>query len=103
VEDVVGAVAKLVDTPQAAGRVYNIGSDIPVSILELAQRVVARVNPEAPIEFQSYSQAYDESFEDIRRRVPDLSRIRETIGYRSTQDLDAIIDAVAEYQRACAR
>lgn len=99
VDDVVRAVARLVDTPSAAGRVYNIGSDVPVSILELAQRVIARVNPHATIEFQSYSDAYDESFEDIRRRVPDLTRIREAIAYKPTKDLDAIIDAVAEHQQ----
>ncbi len=99
VADVVEAVATLVDTPEAAGRVYNIGSDAPVSILELAQRVIARVNPQTNIEFQSYSDAYDESFEDIRRRVPDLTRIRDAIGYRPSKDLDSIIDAVAEYQR----
>lgn len=100
VDDVVRAVATLVETPAAAGRVYNIGSDAPVSILELANRVVARVNPQATVEFQSYADAYDESFEDIRRRVPDLSRIRDAIGYQATRDLDAIIDSVAEHQRS---
>lgn len=99
VDDVVRAVVKLVDTPGAAGRVYNIGSDAPVSILELAQRVIDRVNPQATIEFQTYADAYDDSFEDIRRRVPDLTRIREAIGFRSTKDLDAIIDSVARHQR----
>jgi UDP-glucose 4-epimerase len=100
VDDVVRAVATLVGTPEAAGRVYNIGSDVPVSILELAERVIGRVNPKAKIEFQSYADAYDESFEDIRRRVPDLTRIREAIGYAPTKDLNAIIDAVAEHQQA---
>lgn len=99
VDDVVGAVVQLVDTPTAHGRVYNIGSDTPVSILELAQRVIQRVNPKAEIDFQSYSDAYDESFEDIRRRVPDLSRIAETIGYAPTKGLDAIIDSVAASMR----
>lgn len=99
VDDVVRAVATLVETPHAAGRVYNIGSDVPVSILELAERVILRVNPKAEIEFQSYAEAYDESFEDIRRRVPDLTRIREAIGYRPAKGLDAIIDAVADHQR----
>ena len=99
VSDVVDAVVKLVETPSAAGRVYNIGSDVPVSILELAQRVKQRVNPEASIEFQSYSDAYDETFEDIRRRVPDLTRIQQAIGYRARHDLDAIIDSVAQSQR----
>jgi UDP-glucose 4-epimerase len=100
VDDVVGAVATLVETPTAAGRVYNIGSDVPVSILELAERVIARVNPDATIDFQSYSDAYDDSFEDIRRRVPDLTRIQEAIGFAATKDLDSIIDAVAQHQRA---
>ena len=86
VDDVVGAVVKLTETPEAAGRVYNIGSNQPVSILELAQRVIDRVNPKAKIEFQSYSDAYDESFEDIRRRVPDLTRIKNAIGYTATKD-----------------
>ena len=96
VDDVIRAVATLVDTPSAAGRVYNIGSDVPVSILELAERVIERVNPDAKIEFQTYADAYDESFEDIRRRVPDLSRIRDKIGYQPTLDLNDIIDAVAK-------
>lgn len=97
VDDVIEAVAKLVDTPSAAGRVYNIGSDVPVSILGLAERVRQRVNPAAEIKFQSYSDAYDESFEDIRRRVPELTRIKQAIGFEPTKDLDAIIDAVAAY------
>ncbi|GAA5506596.1 dTDP-glucose 4,6-dehydratase [Novipirellula caenicola] len=98
VDDVVRAVSDLVNKPDTAGRVYNIGSDVPVSILQLAQRVVERVNPKATIEFQTYADAYDDSFEDIRRRVPDLTRIREAIGYAPTKDLDGIIDAVAKYQ-----
>ncbi|MFG0262251.1 MAG: NAD-dependent epimerase/dehydratase family protein [Novipirellula sp. JB048] len=101
VDDVVQAVTRLVDRPEAAGRVYNIGSDVPVSILQLAQRVVQRVNPQATIEFQAYADAYDESFEDIRRRVPDLTRIRDAIGFTPSRDLDAIIDAVAQYQSSC--
>ncbi len=100
VDDVVRAVVTLVETPAAAGRVYNIGSDVAISILELAKRVIERVNPAATIDFQTYADAYDESFEDIRRRVPDLSRIARTIGYQPTKDLDAIIASVARYQKA---
>ena len=103
VDDVIRGVETLVQTPDAAGRVYNIGSDVPVSILQLAQRVIARVNPNAEIEFQSYADAYDDSFEDIRRRVPDLTRIRNTIGFEATMDLDAIIDSVAQHQQAAVR
>ncbi len=96
VKDVVSAVLALMETGQAVGRVFNIGSDQPISILELAQRVIAAAGSNSKIEFQSYSTAYDEDFEDIRRRVPDLSRLRETIGYEAEYDLDAIIRAVID-------
>ena len=62
-----------------------------MSILELAQRVVRIANSRSPIEFQSYTDAYDSDFEDVRRRVPDLTRLKSTIDYRPTYDLDAII------------
>ena len=91
VSDVVGAVMTLMKTQSNYGRIYNIGADQPISILEMAKRVVAIVNPAATIRFQSYSQAYDEDFEDIRRRVPDLARIRQTINYAPTLFLDDII------------
>lgn len=91
VSDVVGAVTTLMNTESSYGRIYNIGADQPISILEMAKRVVAIVNPSATIQFQAYSQAYDEDFEDIRRRVPDLSRIRQAINYAPTLFLDDII------------
>jgi UDP-glucose 4-epimerase len=97
VDDVIGAVCTLMDTPSAAGRVYNIGSDQPVSILELAQKVIKLVNPNAKIAFQTYADAYDESFEDIRRRVPDLTRLRDAIGFAPSKDLDAIIRDVDQH------
>jgi UDP-glucose 4-epimerase len=103
VADVIDAVVQLTTLPAAAGRVFNIGSDQPISILDLARRVQARVNPQAPLMFQSYSEAYDASFEDIRRRVPDLSRLRATIDYRPRFDLDAIIDDVVRDQRQTGR
>ncbi|QDS96191.1 dTDP-glucose 4,6-dehydratase [Roseimaritima multifibrata] len=100
VHDVRRAILDLVATDACMGRVFNIGSDQPISILELAQRVQERVNPDCGITFQSYADAYDNSFEDIRRRVPDLTRIQEAIGYKRDYDLNAIIDAVAAYKRA---
>lgn len=100
VQDVVAAVIKLVETPAAHGHVFNIGSDQPVSILELAQRVVKLAGSSSPIEYQSYAQAYDQDFEDIRHRVPDLSRIRQLIGYAPRHELDDIIrDCLAERKR----
>ena len=91
VSDVVGAVMKLMNTESSYGRIYNIGADQPISILEMAKRVIAIVNPSATTQFQAYSEAYDEDFEDIRRRVPDLSRIRQAINYAPTLFLDDII------------
>lgn len=99
VDDVVGAVVTLSEARDTAGRVYNIGSDKPVSILQLAQRVIEKVNPAATIQFQSYREAYDDSFEDIRRRVPDLNRIRSAIGFEAQKTLDDIIDDVANAMR----
>lgn len=99
VRDVVAAVIKLVETPAAEGHVFNIGSDQPVSILELAQRVVQLSGSSSPIHYQSYAQAYDQDFEDIRHRVPDLTRLRQTIGFAPRNDLDAIIRDVIAWRR----
>lgn len=98
VSDVVGAVLALMDTEDAVGKVFNIGSDQPVSIRELAERVVAAAgrHPPAPLQFQSYAEAYDEDFEDIRRRVPDLTRLKSTIHYQPQHDLDAIIRGLVQ-------
>jgi UDP-glucose 4-epimerase len=91
VSDVVGAVLALMDHPEARGRVFNIGSDEPVSILELAQRVIGAAASRSVVEHQTYAAAFDADFEDIRHRVPDLSRLRATINYRRRYDLDRII------------
>ena len=99
VSDVVRAVLDLMGCPEAFGGVLNVGSDQPVSILELARRVIAAVNPSLAVEFVSYAQAYGEDFEDCRRRVPDLSRVRAMIGYQIRYDLDAIIRGLVEWKK----
>ena len=63
------------DTPEACGRVFSIGSDEPNSILDLAKRVIELTDNESTIEHQSYTDAYDKDFEDIRRRVTDLTQL----------------------------
>ncbi len=100
VDDVVTAVLSLMGEEAALGRVFNIGSDQPISILDLARKVVAAVGSESPIEFQSYADAYDKDFEDVRRRVPDLTRLHETISHRNRSDLDATIRAVIQWKRS---
>jgi UDP-glucose 4-epimerase len=99
VDDVLASVLQLMDTDTALGRVFNIGSDQPVSILELAQRVIRLADSRSEIQFQSYSDAYDQDFEDVRRRVPDLSRLQATITHRNRFGLDDVIRAVIQYQR----
>ncbi len=94
VQDVIVAVTQLMETAQAEGRVFNIGSDQPVSIVDLAHRVLAATGSTSAIQYQSYSQAYDADFEDVRRRVPDLTRLHETIPVRNRHDLDAVIQSV---------
>jgi UDP-glucose 4-epimerase len=103
VSDVVGAITKLMETPTTYGRIYNIGADQPISILEMAKRVVSIVNPKGTIEFLSYAQAYDEDFEDIRRRVPDLSRIKSAIDYSPSRSIDDIIVDVWKSNPAVSR
>ncbi|MCI0341549.1 MAG: GDP-mannose 4,6-dehydratase [Planctomycetales bacterium] len=99
VSDVVEALVRLVATPAAEGRVFNVGSDREISIQGLAERVVALVNPGVAIERVPYDQAYEAGFEDLRRRVPDLARIGETIGWKPTKSLDEIIGRVEAHLR----
>ena len=87
VSDVVGALLALLDTPRRVGQVFNIGNDARRSrILELAERVKARTRLAAARSSSPYDEAYEEGFEDMPRRVPDLSKIRALVGYgpRST-------------------
>jgi len=91
VSDVVAAILALMAEPDAVGLVTNIGSDQSVSILELAQRVVAAVHPTLRIEHLSYAEAYGAAFEECPHRVPDLTRLRRLIDFRPRMDLDAIV------------
>lgn len=99
VADIVPAVMNLVRAPQAVGEVFNIGSDQPVSIRRLAERVIAQCESPSPIEHQSYAAAYDADFEDIRCRIPDLTKIRQTLNYQPRYDLDAMIRDVIAWRR----
>jgi UDP-glucose 4-epimerase len=99
VADVVGAVVKLVDSDETLGRIFNVGSDQPVSILELAKRVIAVSGSSSTVQFQSYTQAYDKDFEDIRHRVPNLARLREVIGFAPRFDLGGIVQDCVQAQK----
>jgi len=100
VADVVAGVLALMEAPDAEGQVFNVGSDRAVSILELAQRVAAAVDPDLAIRFVSYAQAYSSDFEDCRHRVPDLSRLRATIDWRPRYDLETTIAQTIAWRRS---
>ena len=100
VREVVDAIIGLMETPDAAGRVFNIGSDQPVSIRALAEKIIERVDPKIAIEFLPYSKAYGDDFEDVRRRVPDLTRLETTLGRKPSLPLGAILDDVIRWKRA---
>lgn len=99
VADVVRGVLALMENPSAVGRVYNLGSDRPVTIGELAKTVVRLVNPTLSIEHLPYEEAYAPGFEDIRSRVPDLTRVRQTIGYEAAHTLEDIVRGVIAWRR----
>jgi UDP-glucose 4-epimerase len=96
VMDVTNAMAKLMATQAAVGNVYNLGSDEEVSMNELAARVIAACKSSSKIEHVSYEKFYGRAFDDMMRRVPDLSRIRAAIGYKPGLDLEGIIRSVVE-------
>lgn len=100
VNDVVGALMKLIEHPEAIGEVYNIGGDYEVTILQLAERIKALSGSNSRISFLPYDKAYEEGFEDMMRRVPDISKIRDLIGYQPTFGLDEILNSVIDYHRA---
>ena len=99
VEDVVRALIALLNEPSAAGQVFNVGSDEEVSIRGLAERVVAAAQSDSEIRAIDYESVYGQQFEDVPRRVPDLSRIRAAVGWERRHDLDAIIAAVLSDRR----
>ncbi len=99
VSDVVRGVLLLADEPRAEGEVFNIGTDEEITILELAQRIKRVTDSRSPIEFVPYEQVYGHSFEDMRRRVPDLRKLGAFVGYRPQVKLDDLLEQVIEHTR----
>jgi UDP-glucose 4-epimerase len=92
VADVVDAIVRVLERDDTIGEVYNVGSTEEVSILELAQRILARSGRTSPITFVPYDQAYAVGFEDMQRRVPDTTKLRDLTGWRPQRSLDEILD-----------
>ena len=100
VGDVVRGLIALMEAPAAIGQVVNIGNTQEISIMDLARRVKAATGSRSEIVLIPYDQAYEAGFEDMPRRVPDLTRIAQLVGYAPTLDLDGILAKVIEDQRA---
>ena len=94
VGDVVRAVVALINEPRAIGQVFNIGNGKEISIAELAARIKTMTGSGSEIVTIPYDQAYEAGFEDMPRRVPDISKIRALIGYEPTVELDDILTRV---------
>lgn len=100
VGDVVASLVKLIEEPEAYGKVFNIGGSEEISIADLAERIVHLVGSESKIKYVPYEEAYEEGFEDMQRRVPDTTRARNLVGFDPQVELNEIIRMVAEEQRA---
>jgi UDP-glucose 4-epimerase len=94
VKEVVVAMADLLETRAAYGVVTNIGSSEEVSINELAKRIIRLTGSKSKIKLVPYEKAYESGFEDMQRRVPDLTRIHKLTGYRHKTTLDEILISV---------
>ena len=100
VHDTVDALVRLLGCEDAAGRVFNIGNDSEISIMGLARRVIARSGSDSHVHFVPYTEAYDEGFEELGRRKPDTSLLRDVTGWEPQRDVDDAIDDVILYERA---
>ena len=99
VSDTVGALVALMQKPDTAGRVFNVGGDEEISMNQLAQRVIELSGSSSKIVHIPYEQAYGHKFDDMMRRVPKLDRIRAAIGFARKYNTDQIIQSVLEDQR----
>jgi UDP-glucose 4-epimerase len=96
VEDAVRAVLSLTDSDSTIGNYFNVGGVGETTIKELAEKIIDRTKSTSKIKNISYSDAYPAGFEDMQRRVPDITKIRKTLGWQPTHTLDSIIDSVAK-------
>lgn len=97
VGNVVTALVKLMDTPEAVGQVFNIGSTQEISILQLAERIKDMTASKSEIVFVPYTEAYEEGFEDMPRRVPSVEKLDALIGYKPQTTLDEILQSVIDF------
>jgi UDP-glucose 4-epimerase len=100
VGDIVSGILKLSDEPRAVGEVFNLGNPEEISMLDLADRVKTLTGSRAAITLIPYDEAYEAGFEDMPRRVPDISKAHDLVGFAPTVALDDILRKVIEHARA---
>ncbi len=100
VADVVEALVKLIDCPQAVGEVINIGTDESITIEDLADKVIEMTGSGSDKRYVSYEEAYGRPFDDMLIRVPDLTKLQDLIGFRPGHDLNRTLEQIIEHQRS---
>ena len=97
VDDAVRALLLIMDSDKAIGEVFNVGNNQQISIMELAKKVIELTGSTSSIEKITYEEAYPEGFEDMQRRVPDISKIRQVLGWTPEINLDQIVKDIAAF------
>ncbi len=95
--DVTDGMIKLMNTKNAEGQIFNIGNDKSITIEELAKKIKTMANSRSKIDYVKYEDAYEEGFEDMRNRKPDLTKVQAMIGYKPKYSLDQILQRIINY------
>ena len=99
VDDVVAALVTLMANPNAIGQIFNVGNDQPISILNLAKKIIELANSQSEIVLIPYDEAYEKGFEDMAIRIPDITKIRKFIGFEPKIKLEEILKRVIDFYR----
>ena len=97
VDDAVRAILLVMDSDKAVGQVFNVGNNQQITIMELAKKVIELTGSSSTIEKIAYEKAYPEGFEDMQRRVPDISKIKQVLGWTPEINLDQIVKDIAAF------
>ena len=100
VEDVVKAVLLVISDDSSIGEVFNVGGTGEITIRQLADKVIQYTKSSSEISYIPYSKAYPPGYEDMQRRVPDITKIRECLGWVPVHTIDSIIRDVVQFQRS---
>ena len=95
IDDVIEALLIVIDSPKAIGQAYNVGNNFEISISDLAKKVIEVTKSASKVEFKPYSDAYGSGFEDLERRVPDISKVERELGWAPKRDLTQVIEDIA--------